>query len=133
MVTHPHGGEAYWNDTATYYDSKDFKAYAAVIEEIIHSVPDIELEDGSTTPGTITVRSIHTRLGDHVNRRWTQDAIESLKSVETDGAFPTIPTRYRRKLGVEPMFPKIPKGESMRWIFGSKFAIATDEATETIS
>lgn len=127
MAHYDHNGN--WSvepDFVCYLDTAEFKAYAALVEMAVHSAP---VSDGRNTPGSISTRQIHEILGEHARREWTLDAIDSLLSVEAIGI---LPTRYRRKLGVKPLFDKIPKSDSMRWIFGrDKFGDIADSHGRT--
>lgn len=72
-----------WEDSGSYYDTRDFKLYAAHIGEII---------DDAGREG-ITIRGIHGALGHLARREWTMDAIDSLKNIENLGV---LCARYRR-------------------------------------
>lgn len=85
------GSGSYWDDQDTYLDRSDFRTYARRIEQIVHTA-------GETG---ITIRAIHEALGCEANYNWTQDALESLRSVEGTGL---LPTRFRPVAGVEPEF-----------------------------
>lgn len=109
---------AFWHDTFSYFDTQEFKDYAAVLERVIYAVPEvIDEETGRCDPGMITIRGIHQTLGiepDNKLRRWTQDAIDSLKSVEPVGL---LPTKYRKKLGTYPQYQTRWSKNSMAWLF----------------
>jgi hypothetical protein len=115
----PRGGQTVEEfDYYTYYDSPEFKAYAAVIERIIHEVEPIPATaTHAERPGEITVRRIHEILDFHARREWTQDALDSLKSIERVGV---LITRYRRIKGVPPAYPKRARSDAMRFLFPLK-------------
>lgn len=131
MSTHPknNGDDLYTYglgpDDDTYLDGPKFKAYAALIEQIIHAVPMILVTTTrAAVPGAISTRAIHEALGSRARREWTQDALDWLDSIETVGV---LPTRYRRRLGATPVFEKIPKNRSLERIFPHRVHMTGEE------
>jgi hypothetical protein len=91
-------------ESPTYLDRKEFKAYVREITRIIRE---------SETP--LSVRDIHTKLGDSARRRWTADALEMAKGIKAVGI---LPTRY---VDADYMAPErtadIPRSEQMKHFF----------------
>lgn len=77
-------GEWEWPDSPekpSYLDSKQFKAYVALVRDIIHA---------SETP--VSIGDIHRALKGRVRREWTADALEWIRDIQTIGV---RPTRYQ--------------------------------------
>lgn len=108
-----------WTDpweSATWLDSRPFKEYAAAVEAIIfRGVADQASSNGGELRG-LTTREIHATLGDAAKREWTADALDAIDSIEAVGI---LPTRYRPRAGAKPKL-KLPKNQSMRWLFPSR-------------
>ncbi len=73
--------EDFFFDSGSYLDSRQFRAYAKRIRDLIHAADR-----------PISVGDIHRSLGADANPEWTADAIDSIKDIETAGI---LPTRYR--------------------------------------
>lgn len=72
-----------WNESPSFTDSKEFKAYVREIDRIIRAAG----------PDGITTRGIHEQLAGNARRHWTQDSLDLLMGdIESFGA---LPTRYR--------------------------------------
>lgn len=70
----------------SYWDSKEFKAYKAIVNAIVQS---------SKEP--ITLRAIREQIGDVEDARWTRDAIDLLtdKTIQANGVLRITYSPYR--------------------------------------
>lgn len=88
----------------SYFDSDEFRDYAAAVEYIVHH---------SETP--VGTRQIHSILGDKARREWTLDALDSLRSVKL---IEGLVNRWKPATGHAPVHSKRWSGDSMGYLFG---------------